>query len=271
MPRHARIRGEFSTYHIIQRGNERKEIFLNDSDREKFIETLCRMKEKYNFKLEAYCLMNNHVHLIINDNGNDISKIVKSINISYAYYFNKTYERTGHLFQDRFRSEIIQNDNYLLQASAYIHNNPLKAGIVNSPEEYKWSSFNNYIGRVYTNFVDTDRILGIFSRSKQKAVNAYYSYVLKYIPGVDMLDVEEDIIQTKKDYSEYIDSYETAEKYVNGFLACNAINTQELKNNKDIRKELIKKLRKNSNLQLKEIGELAGKISPSAVCKILKS
>ena len=119
MPRVARDKVEFSTYHIIQRGNERKNIFISEDDRIKFLETTYRMKEKYNFILEAYCLMDNHVHLLINDNGNDISKVVKSINISYAYYFNRKYKRVGHLFQDRFRSEVMGDDNYLISVSAY--------------------------------------------------------------------------------------------------------------------------------------------------------
>ncbi|MCD5406443.1 MAG: transposase, partial [Desulfotomaculum sp.] len=85
--------------------------------------------------------MDNHTHLIIYDNGNDISKLIKSINISYRYYFNNTYKRSGHLFQDGFKSELIIDDNYLLQVSKYIHNNPVKAGMVKT---YKWSSYNIY-------------------------------------------------------------------------------------------------------------------------------
>lgn len=97
MSRQVRKKGEFSTYHIIQRGNERKNIFISDADRERFLYILERMKKKYNF-LIFLLLMDNHVHLIINDNGNDISLIIKSINISYASYFNRTYKRCGHLF-----------------------------------------------------------------------------------------------------------------------------------------------------------------------------
>ena len=125
MPRQRRKKGEYNTYHVIQRGNERKNIFLFDEDRERFIETLLRMKEKYNFLVYTYCLMDNHYHLIIYDNGNDISQLMKSINTSYAIYFNRVYKRCGHLFQDRFRSELIEDDNYLLEVSRYIHNNLL--------------------------------------------------------------------------------------------------------------------------------------------------
>ena len=99
MPRVQREKGEFSTYHIIQRGNERKNIFLSDEDKERFIAILIKTREKYNFLVYCYCLMDNHLHLIINDNGNDISKIMKSINVSYVAYFNRIYHRYGHLFQ----------------------------------------------------------------------------------------------------------------------------------------------------------------------------
>ena len=98
MPRVIRDKGVFCTYHIIQRGNERKEIFLSGEDREKYIDVLDRAKNKYNFLVWAFCLMGNHIHLLINDNGNDISQIIKSISISYTSYFNRTYKETRGRF-----------------------------------------------------------------------------------------------------------------------------------------------------------------------------
>jgi REP element-mobilizing transposase RayT len=85
--------------------------------------------------------MDNHVHLLINEGDDEIGKIMKRINISYSYYFNKKYGRIGHLFQDRFKSEGIDSDAYLLSVVRYIHNNPVKAGLVKNIEEYKWSSY----------------------------------------------------------------------------------------------------------------------------------
>ena len=130
MPRVQRVKGEFSTYHVVQRGNEKKKIFRDDEDKAKFLETLAKAREKYNFLLYAYCLMDNHIHLLVNDNGNDISKLMKSINVSYVSYFNRAYQRCGHLFQDRFKSELVKDDRYLLEVSRYIHNNPVKAKMV---------------------------------------------------------------------------------------------------------------------------------------------
>lgn len=273
MPRAARDKGVFLTYHIIQRGNERKNIFNSEDDRIKFLETIYKMKEKYNFKLESYCLMDNHVHLLINDNGNDISKVVKSINISYAYYFNKTYKRVGHLFQDRFKSEAIGDDKYLLSVSAYIHNNPVMAGIVRMPQEYRWSSFGYYLGNdsYRSGLIDSERILGLFSGNKKRAMEKYLDYVLKYQTKIGILDVEEDRIIIRKEGHNYLESYEDAKEFVNNELKAIEKNLDHLATDKMLKKKLITKLRKNSSLTLAEIGQLVGGISPSMVCKILKS
>ncbi|SNS82978.1 REP element-mobilizing transposase RayT [Anaerovirgula multivorans] len=272
MPRVARIKAENQIYHIIQRGNERKNIFLSDDDKVRFLDTLERMKEKYNFKLEAYCLMDNHVHLLVEDNGNDISRIMKSINVSYAYYFNHAYKRVGHLFQDRFKSEIIQEDSYLLSVSAYIHNNPVKAKMVELPEEYKWSSFNDYLLRENSQkeLVDTERILGMFSSSRKTAVEKYYNYVLKYEAKEAVLDVEEDKVILRRESIDYIESLEVAEKFLQNKLNNLKKGKDDLAKDKELRREMIIKLRRNSCLTLKEIGELVGGISQSMVCKILK-
>ncbi|MDQ2086267.1 transposase [Herbivorax sp. ANBcel31] len=273
MPRISRIKGEFSTYHIIMRGNERKKIFLSDDDKERFIYTLKRMKDKYNYIVEAYCLMDNHVHLLINDNGNDISKIMKSINVSYVNYFNRKNKRTGHLFQDRFRSELIDNDNYLLAVSAYIHKNPVKAGIVKMPEKYKWSSYNYYIGndKEKDNFVENERVLSLFSNQKKTASIDYRNYVLQFEPMYKILDIEEDMfLYLKENNTEYIDSFETAQRLVQRELELKGKTFEEMSKDKEFRLELLKKLRKNSNLSLKEIGQICGGVSQSMVCKLLK-
>lgn len=106
--------------------------------------------------------MDNHVHLLNNDNGSDISKLMKSINVSYVAYFNRVHERSSHLFQDRFRSEIVKDDRYLLEVSRYIHNNPVKAKLVKKPGDFKWSSYNIYSEKISDDFdlIDTSMVLG---------------------------------------------------------------------------------------------------------------
>ncbi|SHJ28430.1 REP element-mobilizing transposase RayT [Geosporobacter subterraneus DSM 17957] len=268
MPRQAREKGEFSTYHIIQRGNDRKEIFLSDHDKTRFVETLIKMKNKYNFIIYAYCLMDNHVHLLINDNGNDISKLMKSINVSYVLYFNRKYKRCGHFFQNRFISELITDDKHLIEVSKYIHNNPVKAGIVQRPKAYKWSSYGDYMGNVKSEFIDVSKVLDIFSNTRSKAIKEYQSYVNKIGNTVEIMDIK-DPYENVKENTMFIDSIAHAKEILAYMLADRNLSMEECIVNKDIRNEMIRYLRKNSNLTLKEIGQVFGGISESRVSRIL--
>lgn len=268
MPRQAREKGEFSTYHIIQRGNNRKEIFLSDHDKNRFVETMIKMKNKYNFIIYAYCLMDNHVHLLINDNGNDISKLMKSINVSYVLYFNRKYKRCGHLFQNRFISELITDDKHLLEVSKYIHNNPVKASIVQRPEAYRWSSYGDYMGNVKSEFIDISKVLDVFSNTRSKAINEYQSYVNKIGNTVEMMDIK-DHNENVKENTIFIDSISHAKETLACMLADRNLSMEECIANKDIRNEMIRYLRKNSNITLKEMGQVFGGISESRVSRIL--
>ncbi len=131
MPRQQRSKSKSGYYHIMIRGNERKNIFLDEQDKSRFVEILNDKKKSVSFYLQAFCLMDNHVHLMISEGVDDIARVMKRITVSYVYYFNKKYKRIGHLFQDRFRSEVVEDDNYVLSLARYIHQNPVKAGIVN--------------------------------------------------------------------------------------------------------------------------------------------
>lgn len=271
VPRQAREKGEFSTYHVIQRGNERKNIFLSDGDKLKFLQILVKMKEKYNFLLEAYCLMDNHAHMLINDNGNDISQILKSINVSYVYYFNRTYRRTGHLFQDRFKSELINDEKYLLQVSKYIHNNPVKAGLVKNAEDYQWSSYSIYMGRTdYDKLIDNSRILGSFAKTKRLAIIKYTEYVLEEEHDFTTIDIEDDVVMENGQSTAYIFDIAQAEEQLNCMLRKRELSFEDLTRNIELRNEAIREIRKNSSLTLKQIGRIFGGISESRVSRILK-
>lgn len=272
MPRIPRIKGEFTTYHIILRGNEKKNIFLNSEDKERFLETLYRMKEKYNFLIFAYCLMDNHLHLIIYDNGNDISLIMKSINVSYVIYFNRKYKRVGHLFQDRYKSEIVDNDIYLLELSKYIHNNPVKAGIVKNAIEYKWSSFRQYVDDNYyskNKIVSTSKILVLVSEKKSVAQKEYSKYVNNKEEIINE-KIRDAFISTEEENKGYLSQINEAKEKINGMAQDRGITVDELTKNKGTRDEVIRELRKNSSLKLKEIGELLGGLSESRVSRILR-
>ncbi|WMJ77556.1 MULTISPECIES: transposase [unclassified Sedimentibacter] len=145
MPRSARLKSESGIYHVMLRGIDKRNIFLKPGDYEKFIESMIKAKEKVKFFVYAYCLMTNHVHILIKRDTEDIGDTVRRIAVSYAQYHNNMYGRTGHLFQNRFLSEVVDNGQYFLTVIRYIHQNPLKAGIIKDINDYKWSSYNEYI------------------------------------------------------------------------------------------------------------------------------
>ncbi len=181
MARCPRVISATGIYHIMFRGINRMNIFLDDRDNEKFIDVLESMGAQGEYDIYAYCLMKNHVHLLIKESGDSISRSMKRIGVSYSYYFNKKYDRVGHVFQDRYRSEDIENERYLLACTKYIHNNPVKAGIVKTPEAYKWSSYNYYIDQKNEGLfvLNTCFILDTFSKEKTSAIAAFKNFSLK--------------------------------------------------------------------------------------------
>jgi REP element-mobilizing transposase RayT len=159
MPRKQRIISESGYYHVVIRGVGRQMLFEEDRDYETFLRILGKYCKEINVTVLAYCLMSNHVHMLVCDCGNNISLCMKKIGVSYSKYFNEKYERSGHLFQDRFFSDPIRSENQLLKVFAYILNNPVKAGICRA-SEYKWSSFHEYWGK--GSFVDASVAESLF-------------------------------------------------------------------------------------------------------------
>ena len=145
MARQLRIEYEGAFYHIVQRGIERKDIFISDKDKEKFLSYLNGSFVKYRAIFHSYVLMNNHYHLILETPRANLSKIMHYLNTSYAAYFNTKRRRVGPLYQGRFKAVLVQQDEYLHYLSCYIHLNPLRAGVVKSPQEYSYSSYNFFI------------------------------------------------------------------------------------------------------------------------------
>ena len=146
MPRKPREFSETNIYHIILRGNDKTDIFYEDQDRYVFLERVEETKKKFNYEIFSYCLMNNHIHMIIRVKNNFLSKAIQSLAVRYSAYFNKKFNRTGHLFQNRFFSKKVENLNYFLTVCKYIHRNPEKANIAKT-ENYKWSSYKEYVGK----------------------------------------------------------------------------------------------------------------------------
>lgn len=167
MPRKARKKSQQHIYHVVLRGINKAQIFYEDTDFKYFERTLNRYKRKCDFQLLAYCLMGNHIHLLIKENSKPIGDIFKHIGSSFVYWYNTKYERTGHLFQDRFKSEPVEDEAYLLTVFRYILNNPVKAGLCNNPADYPYSSAKEYLyGK--PGISDQEIILGFLDRKTMK-------------------------------------------------------------------------------------------------------
>lgn len=146
------------------RGIDRQLIFEDSEDYIRFLDIVEECREVCNFQLYAYCLMGNHVHLLLKVQDEGLETIFKRIGGRYVYYYNVKYQRVGHLFQDRFKSEPVDNNEYFLTVLRYIHQNPVKAELCSKVEEYPFSSFAEYLHE--STFVDTEFALGIIDRSE---------------------------------------------------------------------------------------------------------
>lgn len=169
MARPLRIAYPGAYYHVTSRGNEQKDVFKSRKDREKFLEYLASATQRYGAVIHAYCQMTNHYHLLLETPEGNLSQIMRHINGAYTTYFNVKRKRAGHLFQGRFKAILVEADAYAAELSRYIHLNPVKAGIVNRPEDYPWSSYRSYIGQSQaTEWLMTDFILGYFGASGER-------------------------------------------------------------------------------------------------------
>lgn len=144
MPRQARTKSASNIYHVILRGVNRQAIFDCDADKKHFMTLLKECKEVSGFRLHAFCLMTNHVHLLIEPLEESLDLIFKRIGSRYVVWYNRKYQRAGHLFQDRFRSENVETDQYYMTVLRYIIQNPMKAGMESRPGSYRWSSYFAY-------------------------------------------------------------------------------------------------------------------------------
>ena len=145
MVRPLRIEYPGALYHITDRGNERKEIFRDDVDRRRLIRYLAEAIEKFSLKIHAFCLMENHYHLEVETSRGNLSQTMHWLKTAYTVFFNKRHRRNGHLFQGRYHAALVEKESHLMALTRYIHLNPVRAGIVERPEDYFWSSYRDYI------------------------------------------------------------------------------------------------------------------------------
>ncbi len=189
LPRQPRKRSYSHVYHCMLRGVNKQDIFFEEKDYLKFQEMIKKTQEKYLYSLYAYVLMPNHIHLEIKDENEKLSQIIHCMATGYANYFNKKYQRVGHVFENRFVSKNVESSKYLLNLVRYIHQNPLKAGI--SPmENYKWSSYLEYFSDK-KKIVESQEVLSIFLEEKRKGSFLEFNQkILKFKSSTEFLEYE---------------------------------------------------------------------------------
>lgn len=251
MPRHQRILSKTGTYHIMMRGNEKKNLFLDEEDKRWFLETLFIKKKETGFLIYAYCLMNNHIHLLIREGQESIATTMKRVNASYAYYFNQRYQRVGHLFQDRFKSEPIEDERYLMAVVRYIHNNPVKAGMVEKVGQYQWSSYGSYLtpDEPGSRNVDTAFILSIIATNPQEAIKEFRRFSLE-IDQNEFLDIKNEAAWTIEEGKLFLEDY-LKKSWPGSSL-------EELMIKAKTRNEIVAHIRGNTGLSVRKIADLLG-------------
>ena len=178
MARPLRIIFPGAFYHITSRGNEQRVIFKSQRDRKKFFSYLESATQRYDALIHAYCLMDNHYHLLLETPSGNLPQIMQHINGAYTTYFNVKRKRSGHLLHGRYKAILVDMDIYAKELSRYIHLNPVRAKMVDKPEQYQWSSYLDYIGREHrAPWLASDFILSYYGQKTSVAQQNYRKFV----------------------------------------------------------------------------------------------
>jgi putative transposase len=242
MPRQARKKSESGIYHIMLRGINRQVLFEDEEDKEKFLDTIRQYKQKKDYKILGYCLMDNHAHILIKEGNEPIANTMKRIGVSYVYWYNWKNKRRGHLFQDRYKSETIEDDQYLLSVLRYIHQNPKNAGIEQEISRYKWSSYNEYIG--IPKIVDTAFVLGMFSKNEKLAKGDFARYMAEN--GSSKISIEEEKRLTDNE----------AREKIQRIIHMTFAEMQQL--DKEKRDELLRRMKDIEGISIRQIARITG-------------
>lgn len=254
MARQARVESETTFYHVMMRGNNRENIFNTESKKRRFMEYLSAEAVSGAVQVVGWCLMDNHVHLVLKGQMADLAQAIKRINIKYAMGFNTLEGRIGHVFQDRFKSEPIEDDNHLLAVIRYVHNNPVKAKITLYAAAYAWSSYTDYLEG--SELLDTELrnlVLGHFSNTSE------FETFHKQRDDEGYLEMKEDAEQYRM---------ERAQELISAFCRANGLQeATDFKRSTNGLDTLIGDLLNYSHLSYRKIAELAG-VSYSRVNQI---
>lgn len=166
MARKARVKSSTGIYHMILRGFEMKNVFLQQDEKEKFLEILSDYKDVCGYQVYGYVLMDNHVHLLIKEGNVSIGNMIKRIGVKYVTWYHAKYDMNGRVFHDRFKSEPVEDNKYLLTVLRCIHQEPVRVGLTTEVSRYIWSSFEAYLGKSV--LVDTEICLGLFGEDEKR-------------------------------------------------------------------------------------------------------
>ena len=178
MARPLRIEFAGALYHITSRGDRREAIYEDDEDREAFLGVLAEVVERYNWICHAFCLMTNHYHLVIETVEGNLSQGMRQLNGVYTQVSNRRHNRVGHLFQGRFKGILVDKDAYLLELSRYVVLNPVRAGMVNTPAQWRWSSYRAMMGQApVPKWLAVDALLSQFGAVREEARQHYQHFI----------------------------------------------------------------------------------------------
>ena len=190
MPRRTRMYLPGHPYHIVQRGNNREACFVEPENYQYYLELWKENARRYGVAVHAYCLMTNHIHFLVTPEQTDsISRATSVVGSRYAWYFNKTYKRTGTVWEGRHKSSLVQSDRYFLTCCRYIEMNPVVAGMVGKPDEYRWSSYRVNAWGAKSELTQHDEYLGLGDRP-EKRCHAYRELFMYAIPDEDVRLIE---------------------------------------------------------------------------------
>ena len=182
MPRDARIIPPRGYLHVISRGNNKRNLFFRPGDYRIYCALVCRLKKEELIRVVHYCLMPNHVHFLVGiDEQSDLSNFMKRLNLKYFYHYRKKRTYVGHLWQDRFKSKLIDNDAYFIQCGKYIELNPVRGGMVKAPEDYEFSSYGHYAFGHPSRIIDEDLFYHELGQTPQQRQCAYRKMLINEI------------------------------------------------------------------------------------------
>jgi len=178
MARPLRLELSGGLYHVTSRGDRREDIYVDDEDREEWLSLLGRVCFRFNWRCHAYCLMDNHYHIVIETAEANLSKGMRQLNGVYTQYYNRRHKRVGHVFQGRFKGIMVEQDAYLLELARYVVLNPLRANMIKDIQTWQWSSYHAMVGKILSPpWLEINWILGQFSKQCKRATKHYINFV----------------------------------------------------------------------------------------------